>query len=477
MARLLFNMAYPGYLRHYGRVVLALADRGHEVLLAYDKAKGVVGERPLPVGAPANVRAIGNVPEHAEPFRSFLIGLGCTVDYVRFLAPDVGTPYLRQRMARFLPSRLSRLGSVERCPGWMVRLLVRLANVGEALVPVDTGLVHYLRAVAPDALMVTPLVTRGPSGVQQTQLVKAARQLRIPVAVGIGSWDHLSSKGLIRVQPDRVIVWNEIQKREATALHRVPPERVVVTGAQAFDGWFGRRPSLSRAEFLNRVGLPPDRPMVLYVGSSRGIAGPELEVPFVKDWIASIRQSDDPALRELSVLVRPHYSNMDAWSDTDLAADNVSIYPRQRPALPMTDLDADDYFHSMYFSGAVVGINTSAMIEATIIGRPVHTVETPALAATQAGTVHFHYLVGSQGCVESAGSFDEHLRQLAGSLSAPDATAARRRRFVERFVRPNGVDRMAVDYVADAVEGLVRGRTAPTIAREAEPAQVATRVR
>src|SRR4030095_1382197 len=139
-------------------------------------------------------------------------------------------------------------------------------------IPVDAALVEYLRGLDPDVIVVTPLVARGPSGVQQTQVVKAARRAGIPVALAVGSWDHLSSKGLIRVAPDLVILWNETQKDEATRMHGVPADRVLVTGAQAFDSWFGRAPSLSRDAFLSRVQLPTGRPMLLYVGSSRGIA-------------------------------------------------------------------------------------------------------------------------------------------------------------------------------------------------------------
>jgi hypothetical protein len=47
----------------------------------------------------------------------------------------------------------------------------------------------------------------------------------------------------------------------------VPSDRVVVTGAQCFDQWFDRRPSRSRQELCDQLGLPADRPIVLYVCS------------------------------------------------------------------------------------------------------------------------------------------------------------------------------------------------------------------
>ena len=50
-----------------------------------------------------------------------------------------------------------------------------------------------------------------------------------------------------------------------------------VTGAQAYDHWFAIRPSTTREEFCARVGLPPDRPYLLYLCSSPFIAPREVE--------------------------------------------------------------------------------------------------------------------------------------------------------------------------------------------------------
>jgi hypothetical protein len=459
-------MQFPGYLRLYGGAVCALAERGHQVVLAYDKRKGTPGEQPLPAGAPASVRVADPVPAHGGRWKELRIELGCATDYVRFLAPGASA-YLRQRMDRYLPSRFAWLRRVGSWPAWCVALWVRLSISIEALLPADEGLVDYLRRLAPDSIVVTPLVLRGPGGVQQTQFVKAARHLRIPIALGVGSWDHLSSKGLIRVPVDRVLLWNDVQRQEATTWHRVPSERVVTTGAQPFDTWFGRQPSLTREAFLQRVGLPAHRPLVLYVGSSRGIARPDLEIAFVRAWLDAIRHAPDQALRSASVLIRPHYSNMDAWANVDwsdtggtagVASDGAGvtvIYPRQRPSLPMTELDASDYFHSLAFADAVVGINTSAMIEAAIVGRQVLTVCTPAFADTQSETMHFRHLVpAGGGFVETSSTFLEHASHLARALADPTHNAGPRAAFVQRFVRPRGLDRPALDHLVAAVESL-----------------------
>jgi hypothetical protein len=67
----------------------------------------------------------------------------------------------------------------------------------------------------------------------------------------------------------------------------------------------------------------------------------------------------------------------------------------------------------MFHSTAVVGINTSAQIDAAIVGKSVFTIR--AFAQSQEGTLHFHYLLRENGgFVRDAGSLDEHVEQLQG---------------------------------------------------------------
>src|SRR5690606_37768701 len=96
-------------------------------------------------------------------------------------------------------------------------------------------------------------------------------------------------------------------------------------------------------------------------------------------------------------------------------------------------------FDTVHHSAAVVGLNTSAEIEAAIAGRPVFTIVDPE-AGGQQGTLHFHYLLRSRGGpVELARDFDQHRAHLSAALAGQYDRAAISG-FVRRFVRPNGLD-------------------------------------
>jgi hypothetical protein len=457
--RVLIQMPYSGYLRMYGSTVLELAERGHDVALAYDKPDKRREPAADEIEQASGVCVVGAVPLSRRVWSPLAKYVRLAVDYVRYLDPRfAATPWLRRRMDKFLPKGLRWLRSAPVLPGPLARAAVAFLLLVERAIPSDPAVEAYLRSVSPDVVIVTPLVMRGPGGALQTETVKACRALGIPVAVAVSSWDHLTSKGLIRATPDRVIVWNEGQKAEAVDLHGVDPSIVVLTGAQLFDVWFEKRPTLSREAFMAQVGLDAARPYVLYVGSSPNITVPEKEVAYVRRWIGALRSSEDEAVRGAGVLVRPHPGNAAHWATVDVGdLENVTIWPRERPSMPMSEADEENYFHSIVFSEAVVGINTSAIIESSIVGRPVHTVLDGEFDDTQHGTLHFKHLAPENGgCLITAGSLDEHAGQLAVAVHHPERLRPRIEGFVGSFVRPHGRERPATPILADTIEDVAR---------------------
>ena len=152
----------------------------------------------------------------------------------------------------------------------------------------------------------------------------------------------------------------------------------------------------------------------------------------------------------MNVVVRPHPNVRNR--PTDLGDDRAVVWPPEG-AYPVAAGARDDFFDTLFHSEAVVGMNTTAMIEAAILGKSVLTVLVPEFA--QETTLHFHYLLSENGgFLHVASDLDEHIRQLAGVLDEDEEGAARRRAFVESFVRPRGLDRPAAPIGAEAIEEL-----------------------
>jgi hypothetical protein len=454
--RFLFVMHYPGYFRYFDSAIRELTARGHHVDVAFDDPEKQA-EGAEAVAGVVGVDDLGRMPTRGDLWAFIGRAIRQTVDYIRYLHPDFAdAPYLRARMKTALPPLFRFFGRWSTASATTTKALVSLFTTSERAIPSSPALERFITSRQPDAVLVTPLVT---DGSPQADVVKSAQALGIPAVLCVASWDHLTTKGLIRVRPDLVSVWNEEQKREAVAYHGTDPARIAITGAQPFDRWFERQPT-DRTAFCRKVGLAPDKPFVLFVGSTASISAPETELEFVHQWIAAVRR--EPSLAGVGVLVRPHPYNARHWSQVDFAeAEHAVVYPRT--ANPVNESDRQDYFDSLHHSAAVVGVNTTAMIEAAIVGRTVHSVLADAFTDTQQGTLHFRYLLAENGgFLRVARSLPEHARQLAETLASPGIGREACERFVRTFIRPHGVGVAATPILADALERLaLAGRRAP----------------
>jgi hypothetical protein len=470
--RILFFLHHTGYLRHYGEPVRLLADRGHHVTVAVGRWEKDPGDLRLIENlretaptvelalAPTRrrgdgwrpiawmTRALNDLSRYAHPRYTDAAGLRGRLHakLVQHVQNGWADPITRLLMLRIV-RRLEVTHDAQAAARWSA-----LFDRVEAAIPTAPRIDAFVGARHPDLVLVSPLVEFAS---HQVEYLKSARRLGIRTGVCVASWDNLTNKGLMRFVPDGVIVWNEVQRREAVELHGVPADRIALTGAQRFDWWFDWTPSASADEFAARVGLDPAVPYLLYVCSSPFIA-PD-EVGFVRHWVRSLREAEDEGVRRLGALVRPHPQNAAQWLGVDLSSlGNVAIWPRGG-AQPDEVASRSEYFDSLFHCRAVVGLNTSALIEAAIMEKSVFTICPPEFALTQDGTLHFHYLLYEEGgFVHRTHSLDKHLEWITRLTRGEIDDAVRIREFVSSFVRPRGLDHPAAVCVADEIERLGR---------------------
>ena len=447
--KVLFAGLHFAQYRNFDSVVRELASRGHRVHLAAEEPEALGGEQLVARLASEHPGVTWDLMPSLEdePWFDAARRMRVALDYVRALEPRYPDK-LRVR-ADERTARIVRWAAHAPVVG---RRGTRAALTRfERLMPTSERMVDYLRRHGPDVLVLIALTY---SRSQQLDLLKAARALKLPVSAAILSWDHLSSKALIHVAPDQVIVWNDVQRREAIEMHGLPADRVVLTGAQCYDQWFTRTPERSREAFCGAVGLRADRPFVLWVHSALTPTPEPPEPTLVVRWIEALRRHPDPQLRDLGVLVRPHPERVKEWNGVRLDRfTNVAFHGRN----PIDRESRDDYFDSLYYSAAVIGLVTTAFVEAAIVGRPVLTFTLPEYRMHQEEMIHFRYLTGDRGGpLRTAADLDAHFVQLAEAVALDGSRDRRSRQFLETFVRPGGFDTPATPAFADALEGLHR---------------------
>jgi hypothetical protein len=467
--RILFVIRHRRYMRLFESTLRLLAQRGHRVHLAFegaDQHKTTDEAHRLVEALCAEHPEItwGKAPGRQDRWIPLAAALRRSIDYLRYLTPTYAdAPKLRARGAKNAPNlvvRIAALPGVRSAAG--VQLFDRVLRGLERAIPVSDTIRSFLREQRADIMLITPLIAEP----TQSDYVRGARAVGLPSALCVASWDNLTNKGLVRDFPDRVYVWNEDQVREATQLHGVPAERVIATGAPVFDQWFQWKPSTRARDFRKQVGLPQRGRLLLYLCSSNFIAPKEPQ--FVQRWIAAVRASSDERLANVAILVRPHPKSGPKWAGENGVdgLPGVAVWP-PTGAFAGDQATKEAFFDSMYHSFAVVGLNTSAMIESTIVGRPAYTILDPEYAGTQEGTIHFRYLKAENGGpLHTAADFDEHVAQLSAVLDDPPKEVAPE--FLRSFVRPRGLELDATPILADEI--LAQPGSVPVQADDHEPA-------
>src|SRR5213078_1995084 len=101
---------------------------------------------------------------------------------------------------------------------------------------------------------------------------------------------------------DRYIVQNETMREDLGRYHGIAPSRVIVTGWPQTDFYHQQRSLDAYRELLRGVGLPVDRPVVLYAGNSPNNSPYERNlVELLVSWWRETGARD-----RFSLLFRPH---------------------------------------------------------------------------------------------------------------------------------------------------------------------------
>jgi hypothetical protein len=424
-------------------VVGGLLERGAELVVASPD-----GTDPLPEAAHGHP-SVSVVELPFDPSRAPVTDVclfRALSDLVRFYRPELSdADWPRRRTAQRVldfaghpdgAEAAARLATVNVPPDAQLKAEEVLLAVEQHL-PADPQLLAAVEALDVDAVL---LISRCSLGGVERDLLKVARALELPSSMLVWSWDNLSSKAALHEHPDHLLVWNELQVDEAERLQGFPRERVHALGAPSFDEFFA---AFEAVEAPVRNGKT-----ILYLGSSKNISREEAAVIF-PEWLAAVRGASDPTVRDARVVVRP-YPGDGAWRRWRPESSDVEVERGKKlaPAGLARTLAGVD---------AVVALNTSGELEAAIAGLPVVTFRAGNHAPGQEGSVHFRYLLEENGgFVIDSRDLDEHVENLERVLRDGHDRDGQRA-FVERFVRPRGLNRPVSPAVVDAILEHVAG--------------------
>jgi len=241
--KILFFARHYSYLRLFESGIAELARRGHQLHLSADREESMGGRRMVErLAEQYPTITLGATPGRAPgAWAEFARRLRLGIDYLRYLDPRYAeTPHLRARARDRAPRTVVALA--ERLGPGGRDTFARVLRTLERGVPPSPELERSIAAQHPDVVLVTPLIELGSP---QMDHLAAARALGVRTALPVASWDHLSSKAVIRNVPDLVLVWmggGDLLEKSAQPLPRQLGSSVVARRRLGPEHDVGTRP-------------------------------------------------------------------------------------------------------------------------------------------------------------------------------------------------------------------------------------------
>jgi len=192
------------------------------------------------------------------------------------------------------------------------------------------------------------------------------------------SWDNLTSKGVIQVLPDKLILHTERMKKQAVELVGMPEKDIYVSGPPDYDKYF-KPLSITREEFCRQLGIDLKRRLVLFAPFYDEFTGSAIVM--MKGLAAAIKEGTLPDDIQFIVRYRPATPEI---SPDVLEPDNhftitkpCSLYfkVKNRTQAPTKDWefspeDVDLLVHSIQFSDVMINTFSTITIDSAAADKP-----------------------------------------------------------------------------------------------------------
>jgi hypothetical protein len=258
------------------------------------------------------------------------------------------------------------------------RLQLRRPGAIDALEAAESGQVERGTNVAEfraflDEHRIDSVVSLTPYHDQDAFLLWAARTTGRPSFTSVISFDNPTTRERLMVRSETIAVWNSFNRSELVRTYPdLAPSAVRITGAPQFDLHRRAELRLSRAEWSDAMGLPPDRPVLLYGAGPSNLVPNERELVLLIDRaISSGRVRGGPHL-----LVRRHpVDPPDTWRGVGSQLRNGSVVdpwlegPSAFRSWP-TDQDIVLQMSTLAHAEVHVNVCSSMTLDGAVFDRP-----------------------------------------------------------------------------------------------------------
>lgn len=234
----------------------------------------------------------------------------------------------------------------------------------------NTGFDAYFEKYVPDHVFATDIF--GPNDVP---LLKSARKHHVHSVGMVTSWDNPTTKTQLRIIPDTILVQNNILRDEMISLHAVDPKKLAVVGIAHYEYYKTYTP-ISREDFCKEMGINPKKKIIL--------VAPAGEKFISTDWqifeILKKAYHDGEVPSDVHFLIRVHPMNKIKYGDFvpdehfTIEEPGVTFEGVREKGNELNKEGVNHIIDSIVHSAVVVNIVSSIVIDASVLGTPIVTV-------------------------------------------------------------------------------------------------------
>ena len=260
--------------------------------------------------------------------------------------------------------------------GWLLNRLLAHRFVRKICRSLDMLLVKDSTfAVFFDKYRPAAVISAHPFDDIEASLLKEAKRRKVKTFGLANSWDKITGRCALRVLPDKLIVYNDLVKKDAMDYADLPSGDIFVGGVPHYDQHINQ-PKLSRSSFLEHIGGDPNKEVIFYAPLAKRFISSRWSMI---DYLQLLIEKD--VIKNAQLLVRFQPNDFVEMDEVEKRKNIIFDIPGIRFSTHMLigagidwDLSSEDIemlTNSLYHCDVLVSYASSLCIDASIFNKPV----------------------------------------------------------------------------------------------------------
>ena len=203
-------------------------------------------------------------------------------------------------------------------------------------------------------------------------LIREAKSRGIFSVGMVRSWDNPTTKGILRLVPDKIVVNSLVAKEDLTKFHDCEEDDIFVGGLPQFDSWLSG-PTVNREEFFKKIGADPTKKLILFSPAGNNLSDTDWQLCQI------LKEALDNGFLSLNIqfLVRnhPHHPAIFSRLKNDPKFIIETPGTQKKPSgerffIEFKPEENDHLRNSIYYSDIVMFVATSLGLDAAVYDKP-----------------------------------------------------------------------------------------------------------